>query len=318
MPDIDTIKLIPEYDVRRLQEDLNTLGIEYFRRQASHKEGRVVEGSTDGWDALPLRSAAGSLTRTDPGPSDLVGYLDTPLLGEAPYLAFVLSDLQLPLRAVRLLSLEPGTSVGEHCDGCGLPEGWVRLHLPILTNSMAAIVMGGIEHQWNPGELWYADFGRPHSVYNRGAERRVHLIIDSFLDSRFLDLVPPEVLSDIDLTEIMFHRAEQPMLSETLDALEGPISVPAAFIKPETIDIEELVVGLEPDHAGTLSVVDGKVCLTVGEEFKFLLEHLGDLEFRMVGATEARSIKLDLCHDARQIRFRRRRGSDRTEVVRGY
>ena len=162
----------------------------------------------------------------------LLGYLDTPLLGEAPYLAFVLSDLRLPLRAVRLMSLEPGKSVGEHSDGCGLPEGWVRLHLPILTNSMAAIVMGGIEHQWNPGELWYADFGRPHSVYNRGAERRVHLIIDAFLDSRFLDLVPREVLPHIDLSEIMFHRVEQPMLSGTLDALEGPISVPRLSSNP--------------------------------------------------------------------------------------
>jgi aspartate beta-hydroxylase len=316
--DIDTIKLIPEYDVLRLQDDLSTLGRDHFRRQASDRGGRVVERSTDGWDVLSLRSAAGSPARTDPGTSDLVGYLDTPLLGEAPYLASVLSDLRLPLRAVRLMSLEPGESVGEHSDGCGLPEGWVRLHLPIVTNAKAAIVMGGREHRWQPGELWYADFGGPHSVYNRGVHRRVHLVIDSFVDSTFLDLVPSEVLPHVDLSEIMFYRPEQPMLSATLDTLTGPISIPSAFLKPKTALIEELVVGLEPDLEGKLSVIDGKLFLIVGEEFKFLLVHLGDLEFRMVGRTEARSVKFDFCHDARRIRFRRRRGSDRTEVVREY
>lgn len=317
--DLDTIKLIPEYDVHRLQEDLHSLGRDHFRRQASYKGGRVVEQSTDGWDVLPLRSAAGSPNRTDPGPSDLVGYLDTPLLGEAPYLASVLSDLRLPLRAVRLMSLEPGKSVGEHIDGCGLSEGWVRLHLPITTNDNAAIVLGGKEHRWQPGELWYADFGRPHSVYNRGTHRRVHLIIDSFVDSAFLDLVPPDVLPHVDLSEMMFHRAEQPMLNATLDTLAGPISIPATFLKPETALIEELVVGLDPDHKGMLSVNDGRLYLIVGEEFKFMLVHLGDLEFRMVGQTEARTVKLDPCQDAaRRIRFRRRRGSDRTEVVREY
>lgn len=316
--DIETIKLIPEYDVRRLQEDLGALDRDLFRRQASYKEGRVIERATDGWHALSLRSAAGSPARTDPGPSDLVGYLDTPLLAKAPYLASILSGLRLPLRAVRLLSLEPGESVKEHIDGCGLSQGWVRLHVPIVTNARAAIVMGGGEHRWQPGELWYANFGRPHSVYNMGTERRVHLVIDSFVDSVFLDLVPTEVLAHLDLTEVMFHRPEQPMLSTALDALTGRISIPAAFLKPETALIEDLAVGLEPDREGVLSVVDGDLFLIVGEEFKFLLVHLGDLEFRRVGRTEARSVKLDLCRGARRIRFRCRRGGDRTEVVREY
>lgn len=219
---------------------------------------------------------------------------------------------------VRLLSLEPGESVEEHKDGCGFAAGWLRLHLPIVTNDKAAIVMGGREHRWQPGELWYADFDRPHSVFNFGVERRVHLVVDTFVDSGFFDLVPPEVLTQIDLSEVMFFRAEQPILKTTLNTLIGPIIVPAAFIEPQSGLIEELDLGLEPDREGTFSVVDENLFLTVGEQFKFLLVHLGDLEFRMVGRTEARSIKIDLLNDARLIRFRRRRGSDRTEALREY
>jgi hypothetical protein len=315
--DINTIRLLPEYDVLRLQEDLCALGNDRFRRQASYLKGRVIERTTDGWHALSLRSAAGDLTRTDPGPSDVLGYLDTPLLGEAPYIASVLSGLHLSFGAVRLMALEPGQSVKEHKDGCGLAVGWVRLHLPIVTNSGAAIVLGGNEHRWQPGELWYADFGRPHSVYNHGADRRVHLIIDAFVDATFLDLIPPEPLAHIDSSQIIFHRTEQPLASATLQALAGPISVPAAFLEPQTALVEELLVGLEQDREGMLSAADGQLLFLVGER-RIALVHLGGLEFRMIGRTEATSIKLDLRPGTRQIRYRRRCGSDRAEVVRDY
>lgn len=315
---IDTIQLLPSYDVPRLQAEVRALGSDRYRRQSSFKGGGIFEYPKDGWHVLSLRSAAGDPARTDPGPSDLLDFLDTPLMDETPYIASVLTALRLPLRAVRLMSLEPGQSVEEHRDGCGLPRGWVRLHLPITTNSEAVIVLADREHRWQPGELWYADFGGLHSVRNNGTQARVHLVIDSFVDASFLNLVPPDVLPYIDQSEILFHRAKQPISPETLDTLTGSISIPAAFFGPQTDLVEDLLAGLEPDREGELRVDDGELFFVAGEQFRISLVHIGSLEFRLGGRSECQYIKLTASHGARLIHYRRRYGSAQSEVVREY
>ena len=319
--DIDTMKLVPEYDVPRLQDELCTLGVDRFRLQASFWRGRVTERSRDGWRVLSLRSPGGDPARTDPGGPGLVDYLDTPLLDETPYIASVLSSLRIPLRAVRLMSLAPGESVGEHADNCGFPLGLVRLHLPIVTNEGAVLVIGGREHRWQPGELWYANFALPHSVHNRGSHARVHLVIDCDIVEAFLDLIPPDMLPHIDRSETMFCRAEQPVPVAKLNALTGPVSIPATFLRASFQTqrvLPELIDGLAPDCEGVLRIVDGQLLLIAGEQFKVALVHLGDLEFRPLGWTEQRTIKFDFRDGARRIRYRYRFGSNRTEVVREH
>jgi hypothetical protein len=319
--DIDTMKLVPEYDVLRLQDDFRALGVDRFRLQASFKRGRVIEGSRVGWRVLSLRSPGGDPTRTDPGGPGFVDYLDTPLLDETPYIASVLSSLRIPLGAVRLMSLEPGESVGEHADNCGFPLGSARLHLPIVTNEGAVMVIGGREHRWRPGELWYANFALPHSVHNRGSHTRVHLVIDCYIGEAFLDLIPPDMLPHIDRSETIFCRAERPVPVTELNALTGPVSIPAtflqAFFQAQRV-LPELVDGLTPDCEGVLRIVDGQLLLISGERLKVALVHLGDLEFRTLGSTEQRTIKFDFRDGARRIRYRHRFGSNRTEVVREH
>jgi len=313
----DTVKLLPEYDVLQLQKDLGNLADHRFRSQSSFKKGNVVEGSVPGWHVLSLRSAGGDPARTDPGGLGLVGFADTPLLEETPYIASVLSALPMPLMSVRLMSLHPGASVPEHKDGCGLSAGWVRLHLPVVTNDGAVIVLGGRQHRWQPGELWYADFGRPHSVSNKGGHARVHLVIDCYVNEGLLELFPAHVLPQIDRPEIMFYREEQPVPLARLEALTGPISVPAKVFQPLEEWDEDPPAELAPDCDCALRIVDGQFVLIVDSQVRSALVHLGDLEFRQLGGTEGTTLKFEFPDGARRIRYRRRFGNVRREIVRG-
>lgn len=314
--DITTIKLLPEYDVARLEKDLAALSGDCFRRKSKIRQGRVIDSGVDGWRVLSLRSPGGDPTRTDPGGMGLSEYLDTPALDETPYIASVLRALPLPLRAVRLMSLAPGEAVGEHSDpGWGLRTGGVRLHLPIVTNEDAVLVFEGNEHRWQPGELWYADFDRPHSVHNHGRQTRVHLVIDCYVVEAFLGLIPPRVLAHMDTADVVFHRMQQPVSSATLDTLAGPISVPPAFLLTSKTPQDQRDAQTAPDHTGVLRVLDERLVLIAGER-QIALVHIGSLEFRLLGGTEARTIKFVLRDGVRKIRYRSRLGSDQWDVER--
>lgn len=130
------------------------------------------------WTSISLRSASGR-------PDDIAsvpgaaGYRDTPLLDECPYLRQVADAFDCEKETIRLLRLGAGSVIHEHRDpGAGYGDGFFRLHIPITTNTETAFVVDGHELVMQPGECWYADFSRPHSVANRGSTDRVHLVID--------------------------------------------------------------------------------------------------------------------------------------------
>lgn len=97
----------------------------------------------------------------------------------APWQA-LLARIDMTISSARLLRLEAGTCIREHCDpDLGDPEGDVRLHVPILSAPGVEFLLEGQVVPMLPGECWFLDLARPHRVDNQSEQARVHLVIDA-------------------------------------------------------------------------------------------------------------------------------------------
>jgi Aspartyl/Asparaginyl beta-hydroxylase len=172
----DRLRLALNFDPGRLEEDLGRLhGCEW----TSH----FVKQNYDGdWSAMALRAQAGA---THPimmiySSPTAKAFADTPLLEHTPYFRELLAAFKCPLGAVRLMRLAPGSIIKEHKDDdLAFERGAVRLHLPITTNPQVEFMLNGSRVVMAPGSAWYLRLSDPHSVSNKGATDRVHLVIDA-------------------------------------------------------------------------------------------------------------------------------------------
>ncbi len=182
MPDsyADCIRLPLAFDADLLRADLDRLAgdawIEHLVRQ-----------NYDGdWSVLPLRSVQGArhpvqMIYADP---TATAFEDGPLLDRAPYLRRVLARFHCPLQTARLMRLTPGSTIKTHRDhDLAAEQGMARIHVPITTNPDVAFLLNGVAVTMTPGSAWYLRLSDPHSVANRGATDRVHLVIDCVVDA---------------------------------------------------------------------------------------------------------------------------------------
>ena len=171
-----SVRLPLSFDALRLQADLDQILSGEF---IPHFNQRYYEGD---WSAVPLRSVNGRADQIYPDPTATQNFADTPLLERCPYVREVLVSLQVELQAVRFLRLKAGSEVKEHRDhNLSLEDGEVRLHIPVRTNDELEFVLDGKRVVMNPGEVWYHNFNTPHSVNNKGATDRIHLVVDCFV-----------------------------------------------------------------------------------------------------------------------------------------
>lgn len=180
------LRLPLRFDVPRMNADLRGLLERSWRLhyQALQYEGR--------WTALALRSLSGDVDDLLISPERDSRYQDTPLVAECPYLREVLATFQSPLKAVRLMRLEPGAEVSEHRDAeLNFERGEVRLHVPIRTHPDVVFTLEGERLDLRAGECWYVNFDLPHAVRNPSSMDRVHLVmdldVDPWLDALFTD-----------------------------------------------------------------------------------------------------------------------------------
>ena len=129
------------------------------------------------WTVLSLRSASGSVNDISSHPG--VVFRDTPLMAACTYFKSVINSLLCEKEAVRILRLGPGSRILPHRDrGTCYAQGVFRLHIPLRTGPGVSFIVDGHELAMQPGECWYADFDKTHSVDNEGAEDRIHLVVD--------------------------------------------------------------------------------------------------------------------------------------------
>ncbi|MCP2341115.1 aspartyl/asparaginyl beta-hydroxylase domain-containing protein [Actinomadura rupiterrae] len=319
LPDADAgiptaVPLDRAYDADRLATEALALREFTWRAQRAYGQDGLASEATIDWRILSLRSPGGDPGRTDPGGAGLLPHADTPYLAHTPYIAEVLAGIPAPLRAVRLMALGAGARCHEHRDGkCGYPWGAMRLHVPVITNPGAVVVIGGEERHWDAGRLWFGDFDRLHYVRNDGDEARVHLVIDVGLTPELLALFPEDFRDRLPWRDVLYAQPPKPLGQADLDALTCAFDMPAAF--PDWSEEDDGTP--RPDVPGSVRVADGRPVLCGGDgEPLFALVHIGSGEFRFEGWTEERTVQIDPGEPGPCARFRVRRGTSLTEYVR--
>lgn len=299
------VRLLPTFDVARLLEDLKVLDSHQWSLQTTFETTGPAEEADFDWRALPLRSPTGSELRTDPGGAGLDDFADTKWLAEAPYLAEILASIPAPLRCVRLLALGPGAQSELHFDTkIGFPWANLRLHVPLITNPGATLLMDGDLHVWEPGAFWFGDFCRMHQVENTGRRKRVHMVIDTTLTPELLALFPPEFLEAMDPDDVLFDSPAVPI--DDLERYPCGFTIPMSFTDFEEAEGEFT----RPQQYLQASVdVDGdRLVLSVDGEPAFGLVHIGDGEFRFSGWTDERTVRIQLDGDHPTVVLRTRHG----------
>jgi hypothetical protein len=169
-----------------LSFDADRLAGEFVRLSAAEWTAHFVQLNYEGdWSAIALRGPAGAthpVRMIYPDPS-CVDFADTPMLAACPYFQAVLESFACPLQAVRLMRLAPGSLIKEHRDHeLSYEEGFVRIHIPITTNDGVDFRLNGVRCPMPAGSAWYLRLSDPHSVTNRGASDRVHLVVDAVVN----------------------------------------------------------------------------------------------------------------------------------------
>jgi hypothetical protein len=301
------IQLLPTFNVTRLLDDLARLDRHQWALQTTFETTGPAEQADFDWRALPLRSPTGSPRRTDPGGAGLDDFADTPWLSEVPYLAGILASIPAPLRSVRLLALGTGATSEVHFDTkIGFPWGNLRLHVPIVTNPGATLLMDGKIHVWQPGTFWFGDFCRLHQVANTGEHKRVHMVIDTTLTPELLMMLfPTSFLDELPPDDVLYHRAE--VGAGDLSRYRCDFEIPLSFKDFEEAEGQFLLP--QQTVPARVDTHGGQLVLSIAGTPTFGLVHIGDGEFRFTGWTAERTVQLVLDGDNPRVVLRTRHGS---------
>lgn len=180
----DRLRLPMDFDAGRLACDLRRLEKFVWTHHL------VPQNYCGEWSVIPLRMPAGAahpvkMIYADP---TATSFEDAPALAHAPHMREALGRFACPLQSVRLMRLTPGSLIREHRDHDLAAEwGAARIHVPIATNDRVEFLLNGTAVPMAPGEAWYLRLSDPHSVANRGANDRVHLVIDCIVDEWLLN-----------------------------------------------------------------------------------------------------------------------------------
>lgn len=156
----------------RLRHEALTVPSEWVAEYGRYQSG--------GWWTLSLLNNSGIPTDVTIKDCDPV---ETTLLRRMPATRKFLSSLGLRYMWVRLARLGPNSFLWEHRDYDELTGSERhRLHVPLLTNSSAALVTGGTKIHLRSGHLWRLTPTHPHGACNVLGPDRLHLILDCYAD----------------------------------------------------------------------------------------------------------------------------------------
>lgn len=176
---------------------------------------------TGGWHTLSLMNSTRKATDTiieDCEPAE------TDLLLSMPQTRALLKRLGFRYMWVRLAKLEPGTFFWEHRDYQELDQiNRLRIHIPIITNESAYLIINSTRIHLPVGHLWKLDPVHRHGACNFGAEARVHMLLDCYREEaldRHLELET--------LDQDWFYDLPTPSASDLADALGAAQSLARA------------------------------------------------------------------------------------------
>ncbi|WP_299537345.1 aspartyl/asparaginyl beta-hydroxylase domain-containing protein [uncultured Streptomyces sp.] len=284
-------RLKPTFDAARLLRELTSVREHSWDQQRVYTENGVGDATEVDWRCLALRSPGGAGDRTDPGGPGPLSFADTVWLDRIPYVREVLESIPAPLHAVRFMALGPDTVGMDHTDPKYGPRWGVgRLHVPVVTNPGAVLVLDGVEHRWQPGDFWFGDFSRTHRVQNSGSEHRVHLVIDVLVTPGLASLFPETWQEYFSKGEVLYNRQESPQTAD-----ERRRNGATRFSLPATFHLWEDFTPLsadQPQQTATLAEDGDRMTLRLSGDRDFALVHLGDDEYRLSGWSEERTLQV--------------------------
>lgn len=299
----EAAQLLPVFDSGRLAAELAAVTAHTWNVQRTHTfGGQVGQPAAIDWRVLPLRSLGGDPERTDPGGPGPEPFKATRWLDHLPYLAEVLDSVPAPLNAVRLMALGPGAVSNPHCDPkYRLDRGIVRLHIPVVTDPGAVLVLDGVEHCWQPGTCWYGDFSREHLVRNTSQTvTRVHVVIDALLTADLTAWFPDSWQDLLTHGEILLNRTSPAEAPAWPGELPYEALLPSGFADFDApAPLDGSLIPARIDRA------DGVLALTIAGR-TFALVPADGTEFRFSGWSEQRTLQPD--SDGTGLILRVRRG----------
>ena len=125
---------------------------------------------------------------------------DTDLLSDQRFTIVkeVLKKIPSTFERVRLMKIKANSGIGKHSDKIdkdfGLEDGKIiRIHVPIRTNDQVEFCLWeGKEKLTNyleVGHYYYVDVRAPHAVTNNSDVDRIHLVVDTYVNSDILGLL---------------------------------------------------------------------------------------------------------------------------------
>lgn len=284
----EAAQLSPVFDSGRLAAELAAVTAHTWNAQRIHTYGgQVGQPAAIDWRVLPLRSLGGDPERTDPGGPGPQPFAATRWLDQLPYLAEVLDSIPAPLNAVRLMALGPGAVSKAHRDPkYRLDRGIVRLHIPVLTDPGAVLVLDSAEHCWQPGTCWYGDFSREHLVRNTSQMvTRVHVVIDALLTADLAAWFPDSWRELLAHGEVLLNRPGPATATPWPAGLPYEALLPSGFADFDAAaPLDGSLIPARIDRA------DGVLALTVAGR-TFALLPAGGGEFRFSGWSEQRTLQ---------------------------
>jgi hypothetical protein len=169
------LKLPKSFDAEKLAAEVRALPLSAW---VPHP------GNYPGNDAVLLVSPEG---KTDNGFTGQMA--PTEHLRSCPYIAEVMAEIGAVWGRSRLMGLAAGANVLRHVDVHYHWRMHTRIHIPVITSDKVIFTCGNESIHMAAGECWVFDSFQMHSVRNGGAEKRVHLVLDTVGGEALWDLL---------------------------------------------------------------------------------------------------------------------------------
>ncbi len=281
--DLVAVRLPRNYDVELLQRDLRTLQ----EVQRAPQPGPYHKGE---WTGIALYSMGGKQS-TFPSAAGTDHYQETEELQRAPYFKQVLDDLKCPKEVVRILFLPPEGHIKDHFDfHTSFQFGLLRLHIPVVTHPDVVFFIDGQRMTWKPGELWYGDFSKVHSIKNNSSIVRVHMVIDVQINDFVLSLFPEDFIARRRAEGISITTDPIPASEAELRRFACDFKIPGEFM-PMFV-ISKPLSALAKGANASVRLIDGKLNVLIDNEPAFRLERLSEDVFGISGLPPGMTLQL--------------------------
>src|SRR6266581_4426871 len=278
-----TLRLPRTYDVAQLVRDLQVLR----DVKAAPQPGPYHAGE---WTGIALHSMGGK-DSVFPSAAGMDRYEETETLKRAPYFKHVLDDLKCPKEVVRILFLPPGGHIKDHFDfHTSFQFGLLRLHIPIVTHSDVVFIIDGQRMLWNPGELWYGDFSKVHSVKNDSQIVRVHMVIDVQINDFVLSLFPSDFVERRRSEGISITKDPMPASESELRRFACDFRIPGEFMPMFVIG--KPLSSLAKGASAAVRLIEGKLTVLIDNAPAFHLERMSDDIFAISGLPPGMTLQL--------------------------